>query len=76
MIVAFIDDKTVLRSGEYGRAAIPLVERLGFAADDYWRAGGLSVIRCTVMDPFLASSRGRTSASVVPGRTVLRTTTT
>ena len=52
--------KTVLRTGEYGRSALPTVERLGFTAEDYRRAGGLSVIRCTVMDPFLASRRGRT----------------
>ncbi len=52
--------KTVLRSGEYGRAAMPLVEALGFRYDDFLRAGGLGVIRCTIMDPFLASRRGRT----------------
>jgi glutamate/tyrosine decarboxylase-like PLP-dependent enzyme len=52
--------KTVLRSGEYGRSAVPLVEALGFTEADYRRTGGLSVIRCTVMDPFLASDRGRT----------------
>jgi glutamate/tyrosine decarboxylase-like PLP-dependent enzyme len=52
--------KTVLRAGEYGRAATPTVEALGFTYEDYLRADGLSVIRCTVMDPFLASRRGRT----------------
>lgn len=51
--------KTVLRAAEYGHAADPLVEALGFTHDDYLRAGGLGVIRCTVMDPFLASRRGR-----------------
>lgn len=51
--------KTVLRSQEYGDAALPLVRELGFSDADYVRAGGLGVIRCTVMDPFLASGRGR-----------------
>ena len=50
--------KTVLRAHEYGRAAEPLVRELGFAYEDYECAGGLGVIRCTVMDPFLASRRG------------------
>jgi glutamate/tyrosine decarboxylase-like PLP-dependent enzyme len=52
--------KTVLRAAEYGRSALPVVESLGFATDDYYRADGLSVIRCTVMDPFLAERAGRT----------------
>lgn len=47
--------KTFLRAPAYGRAALPLVEALGFAEADYWRAGGLGVIRCTVADPFLGS---------------------
>ncbi|HET9452264.1 MAG TPA: pyridoxal-dependent decarboxylase [Aggregicoccus sp.] len=51
--------QTLLRAGEYGRAALPLVESLGFTQEDYQRAGGLRVIRCTVMDPFLAQRRGR-----------------
>jgi glutamate/tyrosine decarboxylase-like PLP-dependent enzyme len=51
--------KTVLRAPEYGHAADPIVEALGFTHDDYVRAGGVSVIRCTVMDPFLASRRGK-----------------
>ena len=50
--------KTVLRSAEYGRSAVPHVRALGFTEQDYLRAGGLAVIRCTVMDPFLASRRG------------------
>jgi glutamate/tyrosine decarboxylase-like PLP-dependent enzyme len=50
--------KTVLRSGEYGRSAVPIVEKLGFTEEDYLRAGGVGVIRCTVMDPFLAQGRG------------------
>jgi glutamate/tyrosine decarboxylase-like PLP-dependent enzyme len=51
--------KTVLRAGEYGAAAEPLVRALGFTPEDYRRAGGLSVLRCTVMNPFLATSNGR-----------------
>jgi glutamate/tyrosine decarboxylase-like PLP-dependent enzyme len=51
--------KTELRQPEYGESAIPLVEALGFDRDDYLRAGALAVIRCTVMDPFLARSGGR-----------------
>jgi glutamate/tyrosine decarboxylase-like PLP-dependent enzyme len=52
--------KTILRCGEYGDSAVPIVEALGYSAEDYRRAGGLSVIRCTSMDPFLAERRGRT----------------
>lgn len=51
--------KTILRTSEYGSAALPVVRRLGFEEDDYRAAGGLSVIRCTVMDPFVAHQRGR-----------------
>ena len=51
--------KTVLRSREYGHAADPIVQALGFSHEDYLRAGGVHVIRCTVMDPFLASGRGK-----------------
>jgi len=51
--------KTVLRADEYGRAALPTVEGLGFTARDYERTGGVAVLRCTVMDPFLASRRGK-----------------
>ncbi len=50
--------KTVLRSAEYGRSALPHVRALGFTEADYLRAGGIAVIRCTVMDPFLATRRG------------------
>jgi glutamate/tyrosine decarboxylase-like PLP-dependent enzyme len=52
--------KTTLRIGEYGRSALPLVQALGFTEEDYRAAGGLNVIRCTVMDPFLGRHRGRT----------------
>jgi glutamate/tyrosine decarboxylase-like PLP-dependent enzyme len=51
--------KTVLRPEEYGRAAAPTVEALGFSYGDYVRSAGVSVIRCTVMDPFLSARRGR-----------------
>jgi hypothetical protein len=51
--------KTVLRAGEYGRAAEPTVRALGFTPGDYARAGGVAVLRCTVMNPFLAARRGK-----------------
>jgi glutamate/tyrosine decarboxylase-like PLP-dependent enzyme len=51
--------KTVLRPAEYGAAADPVVEALGFTHEDYQRAGGVTVIRCTVMDPFLIDRRGK-----------------
>ncbi len=51
--------KTELRQPEYGDSAVPLVEALGFSRDDYHRAGAVAVIRCTVMDPYLASRRGQ-----------------
>lgn len=51
--------KTILRPAEYGRAALTFLESLGFGWDDYLRADGLGVIRCTVMDPFFASRRGK-----------------
>ncbi len=40
-------------------SAAPRMQPLGFTAEDYLRAGGVSVIRCTVMDPFLVARRGR-----------------
>ncbi|HEX8905013.1 MAG TPA: pyridoxal-dependent decarboxylase, partial [Longimicrobiaceae bacterium] len=55
----YVVTKTVLRAHEYGRAAEPVVRTLGFTYDDYERAGGVAVIRCTVMDPFFAAGRGR-----------------
>ncbi|AKU97810.1 group II decarboxylase family protein [Labilithrix luteola] len=51
--------KTVLRRDQYGHAPDPLVQELGFTAQDYLRVGGLAVLRCTVMDPFLASPQGK-----------------
>ncbi len=50
--------KTVLRCGEYGSSIDPLAEALGFDAAECLAAGGVSVIRCTLMDPFVASRRG------------------
>ncbi|HSU15702.1 pyridoxal phosphate-dependent decarboxylase family protein [Longimicrobium sp.] len=55
----YVVTKTVLRAHEYGRAAEPVVRELGFTYDDYERAGGVGVIRCTVMDPFFAARRGK-----------------
>ena len=55
----YVVTKTTLRSHEYGRAAEPVVRALGFTHEEYERAGGLGVIRCTVMDPFFAAHRGR-----------------
>jgi len=52
--------KTVLQPAEYGHAADALVARLGFTRADYERAGGLAVLRCTVMDPFMVTRPGRT----------------
>ena len=56
----YLVTKTVLQPREYGHAADPIVEGLGFTHDDYVRAGGVAVVRCTVMDPFLAVRRGNT----------------
>ena len=42
------------------RFGLPLVEALGFSREHYHAADGLSVIRCTIMDPFLVERRGRT----------------
>ena len=52
--------KTVLQVAEYGHAADGIVAQLGFTREDYERVGGLAVLRCTVMDPFLATHAGRT----------------
>jgi glutamate/tyrosine decarboxylase-like PLP-dependent enzyme len=57
--VEYFVTKTTLRASEYGRAALPIVLGLGFSTDDYLAEGGVSVMRCTVMDPFLASRRGK-----------------
>ena len=54
----FFVTKTVLRRKEYGDSIVPLAEALGFDEQSCQDAGGVSVIRCTVMDPFVASRRG------------------
>src|SRR3712207_7031105 len=54
---------TTLRVLEYGRAAVPIVEALGFSERDYQRVGGVSVIRCTGMDPFLDRKSTRLNSS-------------
>ncbi len=56
----YLVTKTTLQPREYAHSADPLVAALGHTHDDYIRAGGLSVLRCTVMDPSFASSRGNT----------------
>jgi glutamate/tyrosine decarboxylase-like PLP-dependent enzyme len=58
--VDYFVTRTELRPPEYGDAAVPVVQALGFSRHDYHRAGGVAVIRCTVMNPFFASKRGRT----------------
>ena len=52
--------KTILSAAHYGNSADRIVEALGFTHADYERAGGLGVIRCTVMNPFLVAGRSRT----------------
>lgn len=56
----FVLTRTVLRAAEYGDAPLPLVELLGWSPEDYRRAGGVAVLRSTVMNPFVADPRGRT----------------
>ncbi|HEX2717219.1 MAG TPA: pyridoxal-dependent decarboxylase [Gemmatimonadaceae bacterium] len=68
----YVVTKTTLRPGEYGDAPLPLVEALGFGAGDYRRAGGISVLRCTVMDRYLAVKRGRTDYLADFGATLRR----
>jgi len=51
--------RTTLRAVEYGDAALPHVRALGFSDQDYHRAGGLTVLRCTVMNPMAWQPRGR-----------------
>ncbi|MBZ0102494.1 MAG: hypothetical protein K8I65_10075 [Thermoanaerobaculia bacterium] len=58
--VDFVVTRTLLREADYGAAPLPLLELLGWSADDYRRAGGVAVLRCTVMNPFVAEPRGRT----------------
>lgn len=56
----YLVTKTTLQPDEYAHAVDPILESLGFTHEDYVRAGGLAVVRCTVMDPFLAAPRGNT----------------
>jgi glutamate/tyrosine decarboxylase-like PLP-dependent enzyme len=56
----YLVTRTTLHPREYAHAADPVVEALGFTHDDYLAAGGLGVLRCTVMDPFFATRRGNT----------------
>jgi hypothetical protein len=56
----YLVTRTTLHPREYAHAADPLLDALGFTHDDYLEAGGLGVLRCTVMDPFFAQRRGRT----------------
>ena len=56
----YLVTRTTLHPREYAHAADPLLDALGFSHDDYLEAGGLGVLRCTVMDPFFARHRGRT----------------
>ncbi len=58
--VSYFVTKTLLRAEEYGDAVLPLAHELGFAAEDYRRAGGVAVLRSTLMNPFFADRRGKT----------------
>ncbi len=54
---AYIISRTRLRSPMYRGAVLPLLEDLGASLAEQWdegEAGGLVVLRATVMDPFLA----------------------
>jgi len=56
----YLVTKTTLQPREYAHSADPIVATLGHTHADYVRAGGLAVVRCTVMDPAFASGRGNT----------------
>jgi hypothetical protein len=56
----YLVTRTVLRAEEYGPTPLPLVEALGFQAGEYYQEGGVAVLRCTVMDPFLGEPQGKT----------------
>jgi glutamate/tyrosine decarboxylase-like PLP-dependent enzyme len=49
--------QTVLRWDQYGESTAEVVAGLGFSLEDCRRAGGVHVVRCTVMDPFLVDRR-------------------
>jgi glutamate/tyrosine decarboxylase-like PLP-dependent enzyme len=55
----FFLSRTSLRAHEYGDAALPTVAALGFTAQDYRRAGEVTVLRSTVMKPFPEPARGK-----------------
>jgi hypothetical protein len=57
--VDYFVSRTTLRASEYGASVRPLLAELGFSEEDAARAGGLTVLRCTVGDPHLAARRGR-----------------
>ena len=69
----FFVTRTTLRAAEYGGAVDGLLAELGFDAQDYARAGGLGVLRCTIMDPFLAQRRGKVDFLQAFGRTLAAT---
>lgn len=54
----FIVSQTLLRASTYGSAALPLVAQLGFSEADYGRAGGVHLLRCTVIHPHHAEAAG------------------
>lgn len=56
----YLVTRTVLRAEEYGPTPLPLVEALGFRSEEYFEEGGVAVLRCTVMDPFVGEPHGKT----------------
>lgn len=55
----FVLSRTSLRVGEYGAAALPIVNALGFSESDYRAAGRVTLLRSTVMKPFPGPSGNR-----------------
>jgi len=58
----YIVTRTRVTSPHYDGALVPVLEALGSVSYDAWRedAGGLVVLRATVMDPFLAERKPAT----------------
>ncbi len=56
--IPYFVTKTLLKAESYGESITAILDGLGISDGEYRAEGGLSVIRCTVMDPFLASGRG------------------
>lgn len=56
----YVVTRTQLRLAEYGEAPVPVVEELGFSREAYLEEGGVTLLRCTIMDPFFAPARGAT----------------